>query len=125
MKTEAATTVVVGLTAIIALLGGMFGLAVAIKALFFKPINPGNEFITRAEMDKTVSELDRKIESLRTDLRQQIKELSDYQRETSHRATDAMTAMSMKLTALMVTNEVVLGIKTPRKPQQPIPEAPA
>ena len=119
---DATTTVVFGLTAVVALMGGLFGMAVAVKQLFFRPVNPGNEYVTRAELDKTVTNLDNKIDSLRNELSSQIKDLQKYMTDSNHRLTDFMQNLSIKLTALTVTNEVVLGIKTPRAPNA-APEA--
>ena len=113
---DATSTVVIGLTAIVALMGGLFGMAVAIKTLFFVRIDPDKQFVTRSELSNAIGDLDDKIEAFKVDMTMQIKELYKYTTEYSHRMVDAMNAINVKLSVLTTTNEFVLGIKTPKMP---------
>ena len=107
-----------GLAALIVVIGGGLGIAVAIKQLLQKsePVDPAKEYVTRAELATSMSEMKEEIkydiDTLRNDVSvfkhdvgSKIDKLGDYQRETAHRQNDITQTMALKLERLLTLRE--------------------
>lgn len=98
-----------GLGALVALIGGCFGLAVAIKTLFFPPpVDPAKQFVTRAELASAVDGLDEKIDDLKRDLGGRV-----------DRGIETINQVNLKMERLIALREAEAGIVR-HPPQEPI-----
>ncbi len=116
--------VVAGLTALVVLMSGALSIAVKLKQLFVKEVNPDKEFVTRAElteaMDGLKNDMQAKIESLKTDLGKDITDvgkhvtdLNNYIHTTAHAQNNSMHTIALKVERLVVVQELAMGKQKP------------
>jgi len=108
------SVVVVGLAALITLVGGIFGMAVAIRTLFVKPIEPGKEFVTRGELMKIVGDIENKIDAMKCDIGERLEKQSEYARATAHEHANAVNSIGLKVERLLVMRELEPGRRPSR-----------
>jgi hypothetical protein len=117
--------VVVGLSALVGLLGGAVGVAVGIKSLFFDKSNnpdPDREYVTRGELTAKVDEVEReislfkseintKIDVLKIDIMARVDKMEGYTRAGIHDLRNVMNTLMLRVERLLVLREAGALVK--------------
>lgn len=106
MTADPVSIVVIGLAALVTLVGGIFGMAVAIKTLFVRQIDPAKEFVTRQELQTVVTDIDRKIDNLKTEVLLKMDRGQDYARTASHETNGTLQNIMLKVEHLLAIKEL-------------------
>lgn len=103
---------------IVTIVGGVFGMAAAIKKLFFEKIDPKQQFVTREELHTQIGEIETKLDGLKLDLHERMNRMSDYARQTAHEQANSMNSINLKVERLLALREAdMLHIQHPQRPQ--------
>ena len=93
---------------LVTIVGGVFGMAVAIKKLFFEKLDPKYQFVTRAELAETLhethnkidtlkSDLDEKLDDFKHDMRERMDKMNEYAHKTAHDNLNALNTIGLRV----------------------------
>lgn len=108
---------IVGLTAFVALIGGICTVAVAIKKLFFEKESVDDRYVTRKELredvdrlegklKENVAEIEKTVDSLKEDMAVRMDRIEGYTRTGIHDLRDIMNSLMLKIERLVALREI-------------------
>lgn len=98
----------VWLACLAGVLGVVFLLAAIInqgRQLFKRNVDPDKEFVTRAELRGAINELEKRLESTRSEMVGSIKELQQYSQTRFHDISNSTNGVALKMERMLTLYE--------------------
>src|ERR1700677_1207186 len=99
-------TFLYGLCGLAALITAVFGAILTVRKVMYPSLARGEQFVTKAELAESTEILDKRIDNVKSEIMDRIRNLDTYIHERAHAQDNVLQRVLLKLQTIIVRQEI-------------------